>query len=339
LDRKVIINLITQILLNEVAFFKQSMKIAILGGGSWGTALAVHLAKNNQELKVWEFFSEQAKEMQERRYCRLLPEVRLPKQVFVSDSLPEVLVGSELVLVAVPSDKVETVVQQAAQLIQSQPVIICSKGFASNLRLLSEAVSEKVNGNVFCLYGPTHAEEVGKGMFSGIVLAGGHGKEQLKELFENEALIVELSDDLIGVQVAAALKNILAVFVGVLDGMELGDNAKAFLITKGLEEIRQVGMSLGAKSETFNGLAGIGDIIVTCGSKHSRNRYVGQEVGKGRKLEEVIKEMSMVAEGVTTVKNAFMLKEKLGLKLPLITGVHNILFENKNPLEVLREIR
>ncbi len=315
------------------------MKIAILGGGSWGTALAVHLAKDNNEIKVWEFFSEQAREMQEKRHCRLLPEVKLSEQIFVSDSLNDVLSGSELVLVVVPSDKVEKVIKEAAPLLRKQPIVVCSKGFGPGLKLLSEVVRENVQGEVYCLYGPTHAEEVGKGMFSSIVLAGGHGKQQLKELFESEALKVELSDDLVGVQVASALKNILAVFVGVLDGMELGDNAKAYLITKGLEEIRQVGISLGAKSETFNGLAGIGDIIVTCGSKHSRNRYVGQEVGKGRKLDTVIKEMSMVAEGVTTVKNAFMLKEKLGLELPLITGVHSILFENKNPLEVWREIR
>lgn len=314
------------------------MQIAILGGGSWGTALAMHLARKKHNVKIWEFVAEQAQEMQEKRVCPLLPQVQLLENIFVSPKMEEVLPGSELVFMAVPSDKVEATISNAAPLLGTQPTIICSKGFASDLKLLSEAVKEKVKGEVYCLYGPTHAEEVCQGLFSGIVLAGGKGKSKLKKAIESENFKVELSNDLIGVQVGAALKNILAVFVGVVDGMGLGDNARAYVMTKGLEEIKEAGMKMGAKKDTFYGLAGIGDIIVTCTSKHSRNHHIGEQVGKGRKLEEVLAEMKMVAEGVATLKNAIVLKEKYGLDLPLIHGLHQVLFEGKAAAELLKEL-
>lgn len=313
------------------------MKIAILGGGSWGTALAVHLAKKNHDIKVWEFFEEQATEMQEKRVCKLLPEVNLPENIFISHKMESVLTDTELILLVVPSNHAEKTIEQAKEFITNQDVVICSKGFGPNLKFLSDIVKENVSGNVFCLYGPTHAEEVCKGMYSGIVLAGDN-PEQLQQLFASDNFKVDLTDDLIGVQISAALKNILAVFVGVLDGMGLGDNAKAYIMTRGLNEIKTIGVALGGKEETFYGLAGIGDMIVTATSPHSRNRHVGVEVGKGRVLQEVIDEMAMVAEGVTTLKEAIGLKEKTGLELPLISGLYAILFEGKDPKEVLKGI-
>lgn len=315
------------------------MNIAILGGGSWGTALAIHLAKNGHPIKIWEFFTEQAQEMQEQRKCPLLPEVRLPEKIFVSSELREVVTTAELIIVAVPSDKVKATMEKTSPFLDSQPVIVCSKGFADDCRLLSEIVQEKVEGDVYCLYGPTHAEEVCKGLLSGIVLAGeGKEKEKIKKVIESRALIVELSDDIIGVQVCAALKNVLAVFVGVLDGKGFGDNAKAYIMTKGLQEIKAIGIKWGAKEETIYSLAGLGDIIVTCSSRHSRNRYLGQEVGKGRKLDEVVSEMKMVAEGIMAIKNAYSLEKKFGLNLPLITGIYQILFEGKVVEEVLERL-
>lgn len=316
------------------------MNIAIVGGGSWGSALAVHLAKKNHSIKVWEFFQEQAQEMQEKRVCKLLPDAHLPGNIFISHKMEEVLPGSELVLLVVPSDKAEATIEKAKQFLSAQPVIICSKGFGEGLTLLSDAVSKKVSGNVYCLYGPTHAEEVCKGVFSGIVLAGKEGteRETLQNALNSDVFKVEVSDDIVGVQLCAALKNILAVFVGVLDGKKLGDNAKAYVITKGLEEIKTIGLQLGAKEETFYGLAGIGDIIVTATSKHSRNRHVGEQVGRGRKLDDILAEMKMVAEGVTAVKKAIGFKEKLGLHLPLIEGLHGILFEGKEVEGVLDEL-
>lgn len=316
------------------------MKFAIIGGGSWGSALAIHLAKNKHEIKVWEFFEEQAREMQQKRFCKLLPEVSLAENIFVSHKIEEVLVPEiELVLLVVPSDKVEATIEMAKPYFGNQPIVICSKGLASNTRLLSEAIAEKLPNNpLFCLYGPTHAEEVCKGLFSGIVLAGGKGARKIKKAIESHDLKVELSKDLVGVQVCSALKNILAVFVGVIDGMKLGDNAKAYIMTKGLEEIKQVGLKWGAKKDTFYGLAGVGDVIVTCTSKHSRNHHVGEEVGKGRKLDEVLSEMKMVAEGIITLKSVPALQEKFGLKLPIMSGLYQIMFENKSVQGVLTGI-
>lgn len=314
------------------------MKIAILGGGSWGSALAVHLAKKDYQVKVWEFFTEQAQKMQKERECPLLPGTKLAENIFISSEMRLVLQECELVLVVVPSDKVEITMNQAKEFLISQPIILCSKGFGEGLKLLSQAI--EVEGNIYGLYGPTHAEEVCKGMLSGIVLAGKEGKErdQIWEVLNSDSLKVDVSEDLIGVQVCSALKNILAVFIGVLDGKGLGDNSKAFIITKGLAEIKLIGQKLGAKEETFFGLAGIGDVIVTCTSQHSRNRYVGEQVGKGRELDEVIKEMNMVAEGITAVKSAIGFKEKLGLNLPLIEGLYSVLFKGKKIDEVLRKI-
>ena len=314
------------------------MKIAILGGGSWGTALSVHLAKNNHKIKVWEFFEEQATEMQQKRVCKLLPEITLPKNIFVSSKMEEVLTDSELVLLVVPSDKAESTISNASKYLKKQPIIICSKGFAKGLKLLSGIIKQKTNNETYCLYGPTHAEEVCKGMFSCIVLAGGEGKEQLKQIIESKNLKVELSDDIIGIQVAATLKNIIAIFSGILSGLGMGSNLRAYIITKGMHEIKEVGLKMGAKEETFYGLAGIGDIIVTCFSKYSRNHYVGEQVGKGKKLKEVIDEMNMIAEGVVTVKLIPKLKTQFGLKLPLLTCVYDILIEGNDPKEVLKRI-
>jgi glycerol-3-phosphate dehydrogenase (NAD(P)+) len=172
-------------------------------------------------------------------------------------------------------------------------------------------------------------------MFSGIVLAGGEGKERIKEVFKSDNLKVDLSDDLIGLQVASSLKNILAVLIGVLDGAGLGDNAMAYVITKGLDEIAQVGVAFGAKKETFYGLAGMGDVIVTCSSEHSRNRSVGKQIGSGINLKEVLSEMKMIAEGVTTSENVPLIKERFNLEIPLLTGTYEILFEGKKLKKVL----
>jgi glycerol-3-phosphate dehydrogenase (NAD(P)+) len=314
------------------------MKITILGGGSFGTALAIHLA-DRHKVRIWEFFKEQADKMQNERYCPLLPDAQLSDNIFVTSDMSQALDGNELVLLAVPSDKAEDTIAQAKEFISS-PIIICSKGFGSNLTLLSDVVKKQVENKheVYCLYGPSHAEEVGKGMFTGVVLAGGDGRLSIKKVIASDNLKVDLTDDIIGVQVAAALKNIVAVFVGVLDGLKLGDNANAYVMTKGLQEIELIGLKWGAKGDTFLGLAGVGDVIVTCSSEHSRNRFVGQEVGRGLKLDDVIYEMKMVAEGVITLKEAIKLKDKFELELPLISGLYDILFEGKDAKEILKSI-
>lgn len=313
------------------------MRIAILGGGSWGSALGIHLAKKkDNSIKIWEFFAEQAQQMQENRICPLLPHVPLPNKISISSDMSEVLLNAEVIFLVVPSDKVESTMEKARPFVNQQPIIICAKGFAAEGKLLTKIIEQKVKSPLYCLYGPTHAEEVCKGMFTGIVLAGGKEKTKLQRLLQDDDLKVDLSDDLIGVQIAAALKNILAVFVGVLDGMNLGDNAKAYVMTKGLEEIERIGVAMGGKRETFHGLAGMGDVIVTCTSKHSRNRHVGEQIGKGRTLDEVLAEMKMVAEGVAAAKHIQSLATRYKLNLPLLQGLSDVLFKGKSPQEILK---
>ncbi len=313
------------------------MRITILGGGSWGSALAIHLVNNGHQVKVWEFFAEQAQIMQETRINPLLPKIKLPKAIEIYTNMQESLQEAEIILLAVPSDKVEATINNAKEFVNDQPIIICSKGFGNNLRLLSEIVASNVKGEVLCLYGPTHAEEVCREIFSGIVLAG-KNSEKLSDLFSSDYLRVETTTDIIGVQVAAALKNILAVFIGVLSSAKLGDNTKAYVITKGLAEIKQVGTAMGGQEETFYGLAGLGDVIVTTMSEHSRNRHVGMEIGKGKNLQEVLDEMKMVAEGVSAAKNIPLLQKKYTLKLPILGGLYDLLFKDKKLEQVLKEI-
>ena len=314
------------------------MNITILGGGSWGSALAIHFAKKKHSIKIWEFFPEQAQHMQEKRECPLLPGVKLSDKIFVSSDMKTTLTNADVIFIVVPSDKVEAAMEKAAPFLKKEPVIICSKGFASKMRLLSDVVKEHSSGPVYCLYGPTHAEEVSRGVFSGLVLAGGEGKEKLKKVIESSLLRVDMSEDLIGVQVAAGLKNVLAIFIGILSGAGFGDNTAAYVLTRGLQEIKTLGLKWGGKTDTFYGLAGIGDIIVTCESKHSRNRHIGEQVGKGRKLADVLAEMKMVAEGVTTVKMVPSLQEKFHLPLPVMMSVYAIMFEGLSVQKALERI-
>ena len=226
------------------------MNISILGGGSWGLALATHLVTKNS-IKMWEFFADKAEDMQKTRKSSYLPGAVIADKIRISSDLNDVVKFGAIIIIAVPSDKVTATLEQCQEYIQYKPVIICSKGFTANGRLLSEVVDQYVRGQVYCMYGPTIADEVYRFKFTGIVLAGRTANPALKQVLEDQDFKVELSDDIIGVQVASALKNILAIYVGMLDGMGQGENAKAFVITKGLQEIIKLGVVLGAKEETF----------------------------------------------------------------------------------------
>lgn len=315
------------------------MKITILGGGSWGTALAMHIARQQHNVKIWEFFEGQAKKMQDERHCPLLPDAKLLDNIFVTHNIEESLQGSDLILLVVPSDKVSETIDSVKHFFLNQPILICSKGLSEGLEFMTDLLSKKITNELFCLYGPTHAEEVCHGKFSGIVLAGKDNEVRLgiKAVLASKNFKVECTEDIIGIQIASALKNIVAVFIGMLDGLNLGDNAKAYAITKGLEEIRKLGTCLGGKADTFYGLAGIGDIIVTATSQHSRNRYVGEQIGKGRKLDDILGEMNMVAEGITTIKSSIQLARRENVKLPLIEGLYGVLFNGKDPIKVLED--
>lgn len=311
------------------------MNITVLGGGSWGTALAIHLRRNGHNVKIWEFFKEQADQMQKERYCPLLPEkIHIDESIKITSVLEEALEDSDAVFIVVPSNKVEVTLQNAKQFITDQKIVLCSKGFAENQELQTKAVENILPENeIYCLYGPTLALELAKGLLTGIVLAGKTDKTKLKQAIESDILKVDTTDDTVGVQIGAALKNVVTIFVGIVEGMELGQNAKAYVFTKGLNEIKEIGVAMGAKPETFLGLTAVGDLTL-----QSRNRMLGVEIGKGRKLEEILAQTNHVSEGVIAIQNAIVLKDRLGLDLPVISELNKILFENKSPKEALTNI-
>ena len=310
------------------------MKIAVLGGGSWGSALAIHLAKKDYEVKIWEYFEKQATQMQEERCCPFLPNEKFPDNIFVSAKMGEVIPGSDIILLVVPSRAAETTISDATKLMGKQPLIIATKGFTNKSTLMSTEFEKVVKGKVYCLFGPTHAEEVSRGMFSSIVLAGEGDKNNLQETIESGKMKVELSEDLVGIQVAAALKNSIAIFMGIIKGVGFGDNAKAVAMTKGLAEIKKLGLKMGGKEQTFYGLAGMGDLIVTCTSQHSRNNRFGIEIGKGKNYEEVLKEMKMEVEGLEVLKQISIIEKNNNLKLPLLSGIYNLVYEECNEKKV-----
>lgn len=274
------------------------MRITILGNGAFGSAIVTHLKK-------------------------------LGHEIFINE-----IKDSEIIFVSLPSHVVVSELLRLKEQITNQKIIICSKGFASENELFSEALEKDFKDKIFFLYGPTLADGIEKGEISGMVLAGGFGKEELKKQLESETLLIELSDDVIGVQVGAALKNVVTIFVGIFEGAGFGENTQAYVFTKGLEEIKKIGIALGGKIETFLGLTCVGDLTL-----HSRNRHLGIEIGKGGKLDEVIKEMNHNPEGIVALKNAKGMVKKLKLDMPLIELLHKMVFENLPVQEAMKEIK
>ena len=311
--------------------------IAIIGSGSWGVALAVHLAKMGHKIKIWSFQKEETDLINNERRCKFLPEVKLPENIECSTSYQEVLKDAELVLQVTPSKFTRNIVKEYKQYIntEKQPIVICSKGIEKDTALtLDEVVKEEIpNARIGALSGPSHAEEVSIAIPTVLVIAS--KDEELKELvqntFMNEYMRIYTSDDVKGVELGGALKNIIAFCSGVAAGIGCGDNTFAALITRGLVEIRKLGVALGGEKETFYGLSGLGDLIVTCLSEHSRNRKAGKLIGQGKTIEETKKEVGMTIESIDNIEVAKQLSDKLGLELPILNTVYDILYNNLNP--------
>lgn len=320
---------------------------AVLGAGSWGTALAVLLAgEQNHKVKMWEFFPEAAKKLAEDRENReFLPDVMFPDNIEVTNDLAYSLEGVDGVLVVVPSQKVRSVLQNIKGDHSDKVWIGASKGIENNtLKRMSEVTEEFLGEGVARRYvafsGPSHAEEVGKSIPTTVV-AGCHDLETaqtVQEWFSGRTFRVYASDDPVGVELGASLKNVIAIATGICDGMGFGDNTRGALITRGLHEISRLGTALGGKRETFAGLSGMGDLITTCTSKHSRNRYVGEQLGRGRSLEDILKSMHMVAEGVATTRSAWDLAQREGVEMPIAEKVYQILFEGASAREAVIQL-
>lgn len=322
-------------------------RVAVLGAGSWGTVLAAVLADNGHEVTLWARREEQAEEIDlSHTNYKYLPDVTLPATLKATASLEKALAGKEIVLFAVPSQSMREIARAARNWIGKDVLVMhAAKGFEINTwkrmsEVLAEELGSELKERITVLSGPSHAEEVIRRCPTTVVVASQQEQaaEQAQMLFMNSYFRVYTNPDVIGVEVGGALKNIIALAAGLVDGLQYGDNARAALITRGLAEIARLGMAMGAEPITFVGLAGVGDLVVTCTSRHSRNWRAGYMLSQGKKLDEVLKSMGMVVEGVSTTKAGYMLKEQKQVEMPITEQLYAVLFADKNPAQAVKEL-
>lgn len=313
--------------------------IAIIGSGSWGVALAIHLAKLGNKIKIWSFAKEEADLINNERKCKFLPNVTIPEGVECFMDYKEVVDGSDIILHVTPSKFTRNTVKEYKKYVTNQPIIICSKGFEKESLLpLDEVIREEMpNARIGVLSGPSHAEEVLIGIPTLMVIAS---KDDdilfgIQNTFMSPEFRIYTSYDVRGVEIGGAFKNIIAFCAGVAAGMKLGDNSFAALITRGLGEITRLGTALGGEKDTLYGLSGLGDLIVTCLSEHSRNRKAGKLIGEGKTIEEARKEVGMVIESIDNIEAAYELSKMHNIEMPIVNAVYDILYNNLNPREAV----
>ena len=316
--------------------------IAVIGSGSWGVALSIHLASTGNDVRIWSFDKEEARIINEDKKCKFLPMAVIPNNIVCKNDFKEVIEGADLILHVTPSKFTRGIVKQYKEFVdcEKQPIIVCSKGIEKDTALtLDEVVKQELpEARVGALSGPSHAEEVSIAVPT--VLVAASKDEEVRKLvqdtFMNEKMRVYTSEDIKGVELGGALKNIIAFCAGVAAGLGYGDNTFAALITRGLTEIRRLGTKLGAESNTLYGLSGLGDLIVTCLSEHSRNRRAGKLIGQGKTIEETKAEVGMTIESIDNIEVAKHLSEKLCVSMPIVDAVYDILYNNLEPNEAVR---
>ena len=318
--------------------------VGILGAGSWGTALALLLHKNGHHVTVWSISKEEVEMLdQEREHKSKLPGVRIPEDMVFTNELAEGIQGKDFLVLAVPSPFTRATARNMKPYVADDQIIVdVAKGIEEEtLMTLSQQIKEEIpQADVAVLSGPSHAEEVGRGLPTTCVV-GAKTKETaeyLQEAFMSDVFRVYTSPDMLGMELGGSLKNVIALAAGIADGLGYGDNTKAALITRGIAEIARLGVAMGGKMESFTGLTGIGDLIVTCASVHSRNRKAGYLMGQGKTMQEAMDEVKMVVEGVYSTKAAVKLAHKYNVSMPIIEQVNTILFEGKNPAEAVKEL-
>ena len=326
-------------------------EFAILGGGAWGLALAKLLSENGHQVRVWEFNPEFVALLRETHSNPfLLKDVTLPESITFSHDFGEVLTPeTDYLIFAVPSQFLRAAVRQAAPYINQLPrlkaVINVAKGIEEHsLKRMSEILTEELapglSGKIVCLSGPSHAEEVARQIPTAVVLAGPDDEllQELQPLFSTTYFRAYRSADQAGVEIGGAVKNVIAIAAGIIDGLGYGDNTKGALLARGLAEISRLGLALGAQPETFLGLSGIGDLFTTASSLHSRNRFVGNEIGTGKKLPDILSAMQSVAEGVATTRSVHQLSQNLGIEMPITEQIFEVLFHDKSPKLAMLEL-
>lgn len=323
-------------------------KVSIIGAGSFGTALSIVLARAGNKVKLWAREPEIAYNINNfHENGEYLPELTLPDSIECSTKLEDCFGEQDIVLFATPSHAVREMAGKVKPLLNGDEMIVnVAKGIEKDTFMtMSQVLVEVLKGTIVedhigVIYGPSHAEEVSK-FRPTTVVATSYSKRTariIQETFMTPMFRVYLNYDIVGVEVGGSVKNIMAIAAGIVDGAEMGDNAKAALITRGLHEMKRLGMSLGASQDTFSGLTGMGDLIVTCTSEHSRNRYVGYHIGKGEKLDDIISKMNMIAEGVKTTEAVKGWSKELNIEMPITDAVYSVLFEGQDPKDVLYEL-
>ena len=318
-------------------------EISIIGGGSWGIALAVLLRKNGHKITVWSALEAEIQMLEEGHEHRMLPGVKLPEDTVFTMDEREAAQGKDLLVMAVASSYTrKTAGRFAPYVADAQKIVNVAKGIETGtLMTLSEIIAQEIpQADVAVMSGPSHAEEVGRGLPTTIVVgaASKSTAEFIQNLFMNEVFRVYVSPDILGMELGGALKNVVALAAGIADGLGYGDNTKAALITRGITEIARLGTAMGGKFETFCGLTGIGDLIVTCASMHSRNRRAGILIGQGKTYEEAMSQVQMVVEGVHSAKAAMELARKYQVQLPIIEQVNEVLFAGKSADQAVKEL-
>lgn len=320
-------------------------KIAVVGAGSWGTTLAVILGSNNKDVHIWVREEELVEVIKNKKEnTQYLKGVRIPDTVKANNSLKEVVEDADLIVSAAPAQFTRDMAKQYAEFLKKGSIVInVSKGIElGTLKTMSQVLNEELkDAEIMCLAGPNHAEEVSRKVPTATVIASTNKVlvQEVKKAFETPEFKVYAHDDIVGVDICGSVKNVTAIAAGVCSGLGLGDNALGSIITLGLREMSLVGKHYGAKRRTFYGLAGVGDLVATCASKHSRNRFVGENLAKGKTMREITDEMhGMVAEGVKTVKAVYELAKKEGIDLPLTNQAYKVLYESKNIKEAVKDL-
>ncbi|MGQ9798375.1 MAG: NAD(P)H-dependent glycerol-3-phosphate dehydrogenase [Ignavibacterium sp.] len=323
------------------------MKVSVLGAGGWGTTLAVLLHFNGHNVTLWEYKKSYAKELSKLRENKIyLPGIIIPDEIRITSDLEESTSDKNIIVLAVPSQFLRKVVEKIDyHSIKNTILVSVSKGIEKETLMTMSQMIRDVHHRlskeqIGVLSGPSHAEEVSKRIPTAVVAASvdKETSQTIQSVFMTSFFRVYKSTDILGVELGGAFKNVIAIGAGIIDGAGFGDNTKAAIMTRGIAEISRLGLVMGARPETFAGLSGMGDLIVTCISKHSRNRYVGEQIGKGRKLKEVLKSMEMVAEGVETTKSVNQLAAKYKVETPIANEVYQILFEDKDPIKATTDL-
>ncbi|WP_270646534.1 NAD(P)H-dependent glycerol-3-phosphate dehydrogenase [Paeniclostridium hominis] len=319
-------------------------KICVLGAGSWGTALALVVAKKGYNVSMWTLSEDQCQKVNStRENVDYLPGVNIPKNIHITTDLKEAINDSSVIVLAVPSQAIRSVCKQIKLFVNKNQILVdVAKGLekGTGLRLSQVCEKELPECKYVVLSGPSHAEEVSRDIPTTVVVASEDltTAEKIQDIFMSPKFRVYTNPDVVGVELGGALKNIIAFGAGICDGLGYGDNAKAALMTRGIREISRLGVAMGAETSTFSGLSGIGDLIVTCTSMHSRNRRAGILIGQGKSLEETLKEVKMVVEGITATEVAYEVAKKLNIEMPITNAIYSVLHDGANPDEVVDEL-